>query len=609
MPFDVFISFKNTAPNGGLTLDRAIAERIHSKLRDEGLDVFFSERDLDNAAFMNQIYGALEEAQLLILVGTSLEHIKSKWVMSEWRNFLGAINSGKKPNGQMITVLSGISSTDLPIEISNMQSFSANDIDDISKFVFKALGKFSNSEVRERIAEEEERKRKEAEEAALREMRLRMEAERRADEERLQREREQLEQERQKQQAEAAAERERLRLEREKAEQEKQRKEAEKAAAREKLLREQSEQKSKMKLLIGIASAVVATILSISIISSCSLSNSYNKAIEAMNRHEYVEAYETFAKLGTYKNSQLYNAECVYFSCVDLINNGYYKEAISELQRIESFVDNYRDFEAFSTYDYNVDRAHYLYAKELLDNGYLDEAKIYFSNLGSFMDSSELVSECDYLRAMDYSESASYESARTLFSDLGDYKDSEQMVMECDYNIAMNYYSEGHWNAAKAKFLSVREYKDSSAYAALCDFESSRGSELSPEKMKSVFDALSKYSSTSSLCKEACADSRFTIMKLYNAEYTNGYFRFKITDSPNDEHELWMTYRLWDMPEYEFWNFDIDSQYGTFIYITADDVTHDWFKVIAFDDPYSAAPKTVTLQDPKTGATYKLTRY
>ncbi|MBQ9993891.1 MAG: toll/interleukin-1 receptor domain-containing protein, partial [Clostridia bacterium] len=180
MAFDVFISFKNTDPSGGLTKDRAIAERLHSELRNEGLEVFFSEKDLSSTVFMDQIYGALEDARMLILIGTSVEFITSKWVKSEWQNFLGAINSGKKPDAQMMTVLSGISARDLPIQISNFQSFDAADIDSAVDFVFESLGKIKNSDIDKFMLAEEERKRREAEDAKRREAQLRMEAERKA---------------------------------------------------------------------------------------------------------------------------------------------------------------------------------------------------------------------------------------------------------------------------------------------------------------------------------------------------------------------------------------------------------------------------------------------
>ncbi len=203
MAYDVFISFKNTAPGGGLTLDRTIAERLHIMLRDEGLNVFFSEKDLSTSAFMDEIYQALDEADLLILVGTSTEYINSRWVKSEWSTFFGSIQSGRKPHGDIITVLNGISTRDLPIQLEHFESFNARDLDGAVDFAFKTLGRVKKSEAAARIAEEQERRRREAEEAAVLEMQRRMEAEKAAELEKQRQEAEKARQERMRKAAEA----------------------------------------------------------------------------------------------------------------------------------------------------------------------------------------------------------------------------------------------------------------------------------------------------------------------------------------------------------------------------------------------------------------------
>ena len=182
--YDVFISFKNTDPKGGLTVDRTIAQRLHDKLLDEGLNVFFSEKDLSDTEFMNQIYTALDEADLLIVVGTNPEYVRSTWVKSEWTNYLGAINSGRKPNGKIMTVLSHMTTYDLPLELSNFQSFDASSLDDAVAYAFRTLGRISNSQAREWEKAENERKLKEAEQERLKAVKAQMEAERREKEER-----------------------------------------------------------------------------------------------------------------------------------------------------------------------------------------------------------------------------------------------------------------------------------------------------------------------------------------------------------------------------------------------------------------------------------------
>ena len=177
--YEAFITFKNTIPEGGLTVDRMIAERLHSRLVAEGLNVFFSEKNLSETEFMEQIYAALDEAELLIVVCTDPEHVRSKWVKSEWTNFLGAINSDRKPNGKIMNVLSGMNIHGLPLELSNYPSFNADNLEEAVAYAFDVLGRVRNSEAQKRLDEENARQLRQAEEEKQQAIKGQMEAERR----------------------------------------------------------------------------------------------------------------------------------------------------------------------------------------------------------------------------------------------------------------------------------------------------------------------------------------------------------------------------------------------------------------------------------------------
>ena len=177
--YEAFITFKNTTPEGGLTVDRMIAERLHSRLVAEGLNVFFSEKNLSETEFMEQIYAALDEAELLIVVCTDPEHVRSKWVKSEWTNFLGAINSDRKPNGKIMNVLSGMNIHGLPLELSNYPSFNADNLEEAVAYAFDVLGRVRNSEAQKRLDEENARQLRQAEEEKQQAIKGQMEAERR----------------------------------------------------------------------------------------------------------------------------------------------------------------------------------------------------------------------------------------------------------------------------------------------------------------------------------------------------------------------------------------------------------------------------------------------
>lgn len=71
-------------------------------------------------------------------------------------------------------------------------------------------------------------------------------------------------------------------------------------------------------------------------------------------------------------------------------------------------------------------------AKELFYEGEYEEAKDVFEDLGYYLDSYEMVKECDYQRALDYYDDNNTEKAKVIFKSLGNYKDSGEMAVKCD---------------------------------------------------------------------------------------------------------------------------------------------------------------------------------
>lgn len=177
--YDVFITFSDTVIPGESNSDRRIAEQLQSMLVSEGLNVFYSKSDLSEAELADQKNKALEESGLLIVVSTTPENVRSKRVKSEWTRFLGAVNSGRKPDGKIMTVLSGMTTRSLPLELSNFQSFDASDLDAAVVYAFRTLGRISNSAARKQSGKENAGGQKETDQIKLREMKAQMESERR----------------------------------------------------------------------------------------------------------------------------------------------------------------------------------------------------------------------------------------------------------------------------------------------------------------------------------------------------------------------------------------------------------------------------------------------
>ena len=142
MAYEVFISFKRNKPDGsGVTRDFELAADLHRTLTDAGVKVFFSEKDLSTSAFIGEIYKALDEAIVQIIVGTKPEYVTSKWVHAEWETFLSAILGGRKKNGEIYTYLEGMTVNELPLELYNRQSFDACQKDALVYRVLNHLGK------------------------------------------------------------------------------------------------------------------------------------------------------------------------------------------------------------------------------------------------------------------------------------------------------------------------------------------------------------------------------------------------------------------------------------------------------------------------------------
>ncbi len=99
MKYDVFISSSS--------LDYRHARRVHEFLISRGLKVFFSEvtlAELQDADYRNQIDTALDNTYHMVVVTSSGQNVRSKWVEAEWGLFVNEKRSGRKP-GNIITIL------------------------------------------------------------------------------------------------------------------------------------------------------------------------------------------------------------------------------------------------------------------------------------------------------------------------------------------------------------------------------------------------------------------------------------------------------------------------------------------------------------------------
>lgn len=144
MKYDVFISFKKSTANKELTPEALVAEKVYKLLREKRIRVFYSEVSLAECGagqFTKNIEKALDESQILILLGSCKENIKSQWVEAEWDSFLNEIRSGNKTGELFIVNCGEMKPADFPLFLRMQQMFKESELERLVQFVQNALPK------------------------------------------------------------------------------------------------------------------------------------------------------------------------------------------------------------------------------------------------------------------------------------------------------------------------------------------------------------------------------------------------------------------------------------------------------------------------------------
>lgn len=142
--YKVFISFKNLDANGNPTPDFELAREVYEYLTKRGVSAFFSPvslEELGTSAFKRAIEDALDQCQVLVAVGSSREHLESKWVRYEWDSFAQDMLNGIKPSAQIFSYVKGIPPFTLPRDLRQNQVFEheRDSLDQLYRFIDRAL--------------------------------------------------------------------------------------------------------------------------------------------------------------------------------------------------------------------------------------------------------------------------------------------------------------------------------------------------------------------------------------------------------------------------------------------------------------------------------------
>ncbi len=114
-PYDVFICYKETDPNGSRTVDSVRAGEIYRELTNEGFKVFFAPVTLENKLgedYEPYIFSAIHSAKVMVVIGTKPEYMNAVWVKNEWSRFLTLSKTDSKKT--LIPVYGGMDPYDMP---------------------------------------------------------------------------------------------------------------------------------------------------------------------------------------------------------------------------------------------------------------------------------------------------------------------------------------------------------------------------------------------------------------------------------------------------------------------------------------------------------------
>lgn len=124
--YQVFISRKKLDDAGEKTEEVELSLELYRHLTDLGIETFLDDVSLIEkgaSRYKREIDDALDSARILVAIGTSRANLESEWVRYEWDSFFNDIISGVKPNGQVVSLVSGIKPAELPRALRQAQCF------------------------------------------------------------------------------------------------------------------------------------------------------------------------------------------------------------------------------------------------------------------------------------------------------------------------------------------------------------------------------------------------------------------------------------------------------------------------------------------------------
>jgi hypothetical protein len=130
----VFISAKSS--------DYEYADRVYRRLGDAGVTAFFSREslpELGSADYRKEIDRALDEAEHMIVITSSVDHVLAPWVEAEWGFFINEKRSGRKRGNLVTLVVGALTAANLPPSLRYYEviPFEPDSIDKLLRYVMQ----------------------------------------------------------------------------------------------------------------------------------------------------------------------------------------------------------------------------------------------------------------------------------------------------------------------------------------------------------------------------------------------------------------------------------------------------------------------------------------
>lgn len=177
----------------------------------------------------------------------------------------------------------------------------------------------------------------------------------------------------------------------------------------------------------------------------------YEYAATCFKEGKYVEAAESFANLGEYKDSASRCLEAKYQHGLELIANGSYDEAENLFTTLGDYKDSAKQ----------INESIYQHGLALIEAKKYDDAITVLSRLKNYRDCARQLNEAKYQKALQLMSQKKYQDAEKIFEELGSYSDSTKQLKECKYQRALGLVKDKKYTQAVTIFKDLGNYSDS----------------------------------------------------------------------------------------------------------------------------------------------------